>query len=214
VNKVIENAGVNGTRKLILHKENSFLFGYPDFFDQRFYDDQHKNSFCLLGGEFFKSDDLEKNKTPESLSPGKKVQRFAQLYNMGSGFKKLKYLDGSFVFVLYDRSQFKLTIIKDSLGLHPLYFVEISGHLVFSSEYQILTNLSFENRCLNNSALQQYLLSGVFLDGKTPILGLNNLTKASRFIWNVEGKKVVDTYEDWKYEIDRSLSFQNAVAHL
>lgn len=71
VNKVIENAGINGTRKLILHKENGFLFGYPDFFDQRFYDDQHKNSFCLLGGEFFKSDDLEKNKTPESLSPGK-----------------------------------------------------------------------------------------------------------------------------------------------
>lgn len=74
------------------------------------------------------------------------------------GMACLDRLNGMFAFGLWDSRLGKLFLVRDRLGIKPLYHGTFGGTLAFASDARALAGLPFVKRELNPSALACYLL--------------------------------------------------------
>ncbi len=54
------------------------------------------------------------------------------------GIEAFKALNGMFAFALYDEEREKLYLVRDHLGIKPLYYTEASGQFIFGSEIKAI----------------------------------------------------------------------------
>lgn len=54
------------------------------------------------------------------------------------GTESFKLLNGIFAFALYDSRRERLFLVRDHLGVKPLYYAEVNGQLVFGSEIKAI----------------------------------------------------------------------------
>jgi len=64
---------------------------------------------------------------------------------------------GMFVFALWDRQERELILVRDRLGIKPLYYGVHRGGLLFGSELKTLTAASFFQREMDHAVLPLYL---------------------------------------------------------
>ena len=68
-----------------------------------------------------------------------------------------KYLNGMFAIALHDIRQNKLFLVRDHLGIKPLYYARSNQHLVFGSEIKAILASGFVERSLDMNALSEFL---------------------------------------------------------
>ncbi len=66
-------------------------------------------------------------------------------------------LRGMFAFALWDSNNKKLLLVRDRLGIKPLYYTWINGILVFASEIKSILEFEEFPREINLSVLEEYL---------------------------------------------------------
>lgn len=64
---------------------------------------------------------------------------------------------GMFAFALWDRLDRKLYLVRDRLGIKPLYYGIIGGVFIFTSDLKAFYSLPFFSRAIDRGALVQYL---------------------------------------------------------
>lgn len=64
---------------------------------------------------------------------------------------------GMFAFALYDKNRDTFYLVRDRLGIKPLYYQTINGKITFASEIKSILQLSEEPARLNLEALSSYL---------------------------------------------------------
>jgi asparagine synthase (glutamine-hydrolysing) len=69
----------------------------------------------------------------------------------------LSKFNGMFAFALYDHQKEELVLVRDRLGIKPLYLAQIGDQLIFSSEIRALLASGLVPRKLNQDALVDYL---------------------------------------------------------
>ncbi len=69
----------------------------------------------------------------------------------------LKYLNGMFAFAIWDKIEQTLFVVRDRLGIKPVYYYIDNQHFVFSSEIRSLLSSGFIPRQLDKNALRDYL---------------------------------------------------------
>ncbi len=74
------------------------------------------------------------------------------------GIECLSRLNGMFAFGLWDSRKGKLFLVRDRLGIKPLYWGLFDGTLAFASDSRAVVGLPFATRDLDPSALCGYLL--------------------------------------------------------
>ena len=72
----------------------------------------------------------------------------------------VKHLNGMFAIALYCHEDKKLYLIRDRMGIKPLYYSNYKSGLFFSSELDSLTSFSEINKKLNQETLEQYFYFG------------------------------------------------------
>lgn len=72
------------------------------------------------------------------------------------GIDCLKRFNGIFAFALWDKRQNTLFLVRDQLGIKPLYYSELEGNVVFSSEIKALLEAGI-SRTLDREAFSRYL---------------------------------------------------------
>lgn len=95
----------------------------------------------------------------------------------------LPRLKGMFAFALYDSEQSRLVLVRDRLGVKPLYFHHAAGSLTFASEIKSILHLRPDLRRLNPQAVSSFLSYRMVLGDETFFQGITALTPGSLLVW-------------------------------
>lgn len=110
------------------------------------------------------------------------------------GIAALKRLEGMFAFVLYDAVQDELYLVRDRIGIKPLYFSLQGGTLSFASEIKALWQLPWVAKKTNALGLYHYL---TFLVTPAPMTMFEGVYKLpAGFYAKVDAHKNV-TFTQW-----------------
>ena len=114
----------------------------------------------------------------------------------------VKYLDGMFAFCMWDKSNQKLFIARDRIGIKPLYYNLSNKAFTFASNSQALLTQELD-KSVNPIALQQQLsLHGVVPAPNTVINGIQKVKPATVITINTKGLLKEKTY--WFPSANRS----------
>lgn len=69
----------------------------------------------------------------------------------------MKYLNGQFSIALWDKQKQKLLLIRDRVGITPLFYTQINGQLIFASEIKSILVALKQAPSLNKQALDQLM---------------------------------------------------------
>ncbi|MGY4706905.1 asparagine synthase (glutamine-hydrolyzing) [Candidatus Bipolaricaulota sp. J31] len=76
------------------------------------------------------------------------------------GPKAVEHLRGMFAFAVWDSNNEKLYLVRDRLGIKPLYYAHIGSYFLFSSELKGLMSSDLISKSINPQALIAYLMFG------------------------------------------------------
>ncbi|HEX3083076.1 MAG TPA: asparagine synthase (glutamine-hydrolyzing), partial [Pyrinomonadaceae bacterium] len=94
---------------------------------------------------------------------------------MKKGVASIKMLNGMFAFAIYDREAKKIWLVRDRLGIKPLYYRVSPQGLFFASEIKALLALNgHESKC-DLTALHEWLYYGTTLGEHTLFNGIQKL---------------------------------------
>ena len=108
-------------------------------------------------------------------------------------------LNGIFAIAFWDSHERKLTLVRDRLGVKPLYVCETDSELIFGSEIKtILAAAPERSNRLSMQALHEFLYYGVPLGGKSMLAGIDQVQPGHAVTWSADTKqKCNDSF--WSY---------------
>ena len=112
------------------------------------------------------------------------------------GINFVKRLNGMFSIAIYDKSKNFFYLIRDRLGIKPLYYYEYNKSLVFASEINALTKLQLFRNEINLNAVSSYLsFRYPTEDDETFYLGIKRVPAGNILKINFDGK---EKFSYWK----------------
>ncbi len=128
----------------------------------------------------------------------------------------VKKLHGMFAFALWDNEQGKLFLVRDRLGVKPLFYtVTPEGGVAFASTSRALRRAGFL-AALDPLSLLEYLEFGFVPEERSIFLGCQKLPAATILEWSAEQHRI-ETRAYWSHSTvspDLELSFEDAVDHI
>ena len=111
------------------------------------------------------------------------------------GTAALERLRGMFAFAAWDHRERSLTLVRDRLGVKPLYFARIGERLLFASEIKALLRHPDVPRELNASAVEDFLTYLYIPAPQTIFTGIEELPPAHWLRWQ-DGSTAMGSYWD------------------
>lgn len=127
------------------------------------------------------------------------------------GKKAIDHLNGMFAFAIWDPRNKTTFIVRDRLGIKPLYYHKLeSGELIFASELKGLTAHSKFKKALNYQAVEDYLSFGHIPDPLTIYQNVHKLPPAHLLEINPQGQLKLDSYWQVSFQHRYQGSFEDA----
>lgn len=132
------------------------------------------------------------------------------------GIKCVERFNGMFAFGLFDITTKELYLVRDRLGIKPLYYSIINGLLVFSSELKGIINYPGFNKQINYRAVSCYLSYRHVLGSETMFANVYQLEPGhmanfrdgeltvSKY-WNIDLSKKVEPVDKFSLELFKEL---------
>ena len=95
------------------------------------------------------------------------------------GIKLLEKLNGMFAFALWEAKERILFLVRDHLGIKPLYYTIQNDKLIFASEMKALLVNQKISRKLDKEAIAEYLTLNYIPESKTPFENIRKLSRGS-----------------------------------
>ncbi len=108
-------------------------------------------------------------------------------------------LNGMFAFALFDQHQQQVLLVRDHVGIKPLYTAEIDGTLVWGSEVKSLLAHPSVPRRLNTLALQEFLAWEYVPETRTLFKDIARLLPGSYLSFDL-GTRVSQTVRYWSID--------------
>jgi asparagine synthase (glutamine-hydrolysing) len=104
-------------------------------------------------------------------------------------------LRGMYAFALWDADEEKLLLVRDHMGIKPLYYYQSADRLVFASEVRALLESGVVPRRLDRAGVISYLEFGAVQDPLTAVEGVRSLLPGAMRVW-CKGKSQSRSYWD------------------
>jgi asparagine synthase (glutamine-hydrolysing) len=126
----------------------------------------------------------------------------------------VKRLDGMFAFALWDGRRRRLLLVRDRVGIKPLYYAEAGGALDFASELKSILTHDAVPRDLDPAALHQFLAFHYVPGERTLFRSIRKLPPG-HFLLAESGRVSVRQYWDLQFTTVRhDRTFDEAAAEL
>ena len=113
------------------------------------------------------------------------------------GVEGLERLEGIFAFALWDAARRRLVLMRDRLGVKPLYYAQRGERLAFGSEIKAVFAGLDADRTPDAQALAEYLWYGNAFEERTLYRGVRALPPAHRLVVE-EGRQQLQAW--WRVE--------------
>ncbi len=155
---------------------------------------ENNNIFSIVNGEIYnfkqiRSELLSAGHTFCSKSDSEVIVHAYEEY--GEDF--VHKLNGMFAIAIWDSLQKKLLLIRDRLGIKPLYYAQFNDSLVFASEIKAILKFTGINKEFNQDCLYQYLAFQCILTADTMFKGIYKLEPGNMLIFK-DGKLTCKRY--------------------
>lgn len=126
-------------------------------------------------------------------SQGDMESALAAAYALGDGFADV--LNGMFALALYEPGRHRLVLVRDRLGIKPLYWARGSqGALVFASEIKPILASGLVRGEVDEEAASAYLAHGYVPAPATLFRGIRKLPPAHRLSVDADGRETLERY--------------------
>jgi len=113
------------------------------------------------------------------------------------GKKFIDHLNGMFAIALYKGKSHRLTLVRDRLGIKPLYWAELAGGgIIFASEIKTLFASGLMRPQVDEGAVSSYLAHGYVPAPNTLFRGVHKLAAGHRLEIDAAGKITIEQYWD------------------
>jgi len=114
------------------------------------------------------------------------------------GAEMVHQLRGMFAFAIWDAPRRRLLLVRDRLGIKPLYWTQAGGRLLFASEIKSILESGLIAPELNYEALPEFFAFGYNVGAATLFRGIQKLPPGHRMIWE-NGTVRIEQYWDIQY---------------
>jgi asparagine synthase (glutamine-hydrolysing) len=114
---------------------------------------------------------------------------------------------GMFAFALWDVRRRRLVLVRDRLGIKPLYYAHVDGQLVFASEIKAILTSGLVKPQLADGALSEYLGFGYIAGEGTMFRDIRKVPPGHMLIWE-DGRVVLQRYWELRFDAGPSMSEQ------
>jgi len=129
-----------------------------------------------------------------------------QLY-LEEGVRGFERLNGIFAFAIWDRRSGELHLVRDQLGIKPLYYADTPRGLVFASEVKTLLATGLLEPALEAEALPEYLVFRDVSGERTLFRGVRRLLPGHRL--TLRGGRI-ETHRYWDLLSDDPRAFEGS----
>jgi asparagine synthase (glutamine-hydrolysing) len=113
------------------------------------------------------------------------------------GLDGLARLEGMFAFALWDAARRRLVLMRDRLGIKPLFYAWHDGHLAFGSEIKAVLAAEEVDRRVDDQAFVEFLWYGNAFEDRTIYRGVRALLPGHRLVVE-DGRMRIDAW--WRIE--------------
>lgn len=118
------------------------------------------------------------------------------------GVDCLERFNGMFAFALWDRNQETLFLVRDRIGIKPLYYAHLSdGQLVFGSELKAVMQNPTVPRDLEPRAIEDYFTFGYVPEPRSIYRAVNKLEPGT-YLCATRGKPFPEPVRYWDVPLD------------
>jgi asparagine synthase (glutamine-hydrolysing) len=110
-------------------------------------------------------------------------------------------INGMFALALWDRQEEKLLLIRDRMGVKPLFYALVGGKLIFGSEIKAILQHPAYTRDINYDALYHYFTLKNIPAPMTAFAGINSLLPGERLVFS---KGQISKERWWKIRFNES----------
>jgi asparagine synthase (glutamine-hydrolysing) len=152
----------------------------------------------VMEGELYDTEPLERAvASSRRPAPRNQAELMLRVWECG-GPRGLVRLNGAFAVAIWDRREGQLILFNDRLGLHPLYYTQINGHLRFGSGVRALLADPSLDKTVDFVALHQFLIHDHVLDDRTFLEKVRLLPQASVLTFR-DGALDIQPYWELRY---------------
>jgi asparagine synthase (glutamine-hydrolysing) len=157
--------------------------------------------WAVFNGEIYNfrelRDDLERR--GHAFQSGSDTEVIVHLYEE-HGVQFVERLRGMFAIAVWDTRRRRLVLVRDRLGIKPLYYAEVNGRLVFASELKALLQLHDVERRLDWHAVDHLFSSLVTPPSSGIVAGVKKLEPGHRITASPVSGIHVEPY--WQFRIE------------
>lgn len=111
------------------------------------------------------------------------------------GIKMLEKLEGMFAFAIYERDSGKIVLVRDRMGVKPLFYTHSSTYFRFASTLPALLSTGV-NKAIDKEALHYYLTFHAIPEPLTLVAGMRKLEPGT--VMTVEPNGIVKKHRYWE----------------
>jgi len=160
---------------------------------------EDKTVVIVFNGEIFNFQELREKliKSGHKFKSKTDTETVVHCYEQYGIEKTVSQLRGFFAFVLWDSKRKTIFLVRDRIGVKPLYYFQEGKKLFFASEIKAILECEEIKKTVNERAYKQYLVFQASLGEETMFEGIKKVLPATITAFK-EGKLVKTKYWELK----------------
>jgi asparagine synthase (glutamine-hydrolysing) len=127
------------------------------------------------------------------------------------GHKCFQMLNGMFAFALFDHKNNELIMVRDRMGIKPLYYSELNDEFIFSSEIKSIVAVMKSKNEIDPIGLNQYLTYQNYFGQRSLYKGIKLLLPGHYLTIKLDQRKKLEPFCSFNFTKDSNIDFDQAV---